>query len=180
MATLVNGAGNEVTSQMDADLFTMIFGTGRILFDIGRKMQAEIIDNNTIRVYDGELISKGRLIYIAPNTYDTFKIETGEQGNTRYDIVGYRLYRSDGKELCENFVKKGVGITETIEEKSFRDGAEEVYISLYKVKIEGLTITEITALYDGVFNGLQRKINCGNEEPTGGMDGDIYIVLSEE
>lgn len=178
MAVLVNGAGNEVTSQMDADLFTMIFGSGRMLFDVGKKMQAEIVDNNTIRVRDGELISKGRLIYIAPNTYDTFKIETGEQGRTRYDVIGYKLQRNSGAELCEKFVKKDVGAAEIIEEKSFRD-EEEVYVSLYKIKIEDITITEVIALYDGIFDGLQRKIKCGYEEPTGGTDGDVYIKLDE-
>lgn len=181
MAVLVNGAGNEVTSQMDADLFTMIFGTKRMVFNIGRKMQAEIVDNNTVRIYDGELISKGRLVYIIPNTYDVFKIETGVQGVIRYDIIGYRLYRNSGKELCEGFVKKDVGIAGVIEEKNFRDGVEEVYIPLYRIKIDSLTITEISALYDGIFSGLQREIGYGSAEPESdtGQDGDIYIVLEE-
>lgn len=176
MANLVNGAGSVVTPQMDADFFMSIFGMQRLILNVGKKMQAEIVDNNTVRVLDGEMISNGRLIYIKANTYDTFKLETGAQGVTRYDVIGYRIYKSAGQELCETFVRKNVGKDATIKEELLRDGAEEAYISLYKIKISGISIAEIVPLCDAVHEGMQRKITCGDSEPDTGIEGDLHIL----
>lgn len=180
MAELGNGAGRTVTAQMDADLLLGLIGEGRFVLNVGKKMTSTIIDNNKVRVYDGLLISKGRWIYIETNTYDDFTIETGTQDATRYDIIGYRLYKKDGAEICEKFVRKNVGETGSVEEESFRDGADEVYISMYKVKIEGLTIKELTPLYEKILTpmmNLQKQITYGTTEPSSGEDGDVYIKL---
>lgn len=166
MAVLANGANATVTAQMDADFFAGFIGSDRLVLPVGRQLQASIIDNNTVRIYDGEVISKGRRIHVPANEYDEFTIETGTQGATRYDIIGYRLYKNDGKELCENFVTKGVTEKATIEEESFRNGAEEVFVSMYKVKIEGLTITELTPLYAKVLTPLSMIQNSGENPGT--------------
>ena len=146
MASLVNGAGCEVTAQMDADLYAGIFGDRKIILDVGQLMAAAIIDNNTVRVYDGEIISQGRRIHVNAGEYDDFTIENGTQGAERYDIIGYHIYKSDGNELCEMFVRKDAGEDGSVAEESLRDGADETYISLYKVKLNGLSIESVTAL----------------------------------
>lgn len=154
MAVLCTGAGATVTAQMDADLFAGIVGNEKIVLAVGRQMEAAIVDNNTVRIYDGSIVCQGRNVYIEPNTSDDFYIDTGEQGVTRYDIIGYRLYREGGKELCEQFVQKNVGESEDIEEDVFRNGAEEVYLSMYKVRLDGLTIAEITPMYSSVLTAV--------------------------
>lgn len=147
MAKLANGAGRTVTPQMDADLLLGIMGDDRLVLNVGKKMAAEIIDNNKVRIYDGILVSGGRWIYVEANTYDDFTIETGTQNTIRYDIIGYHLYRDNDEEKCEEFVQKDVGETGSISEESFRNGADEVYISMYKIQIDGITIKEVTPLY---------------------------------
>ena len=90
-----------------------------------------------------------------------------------------KLYRYDGKELCEMFVRKDVGAEGVVEEEILRDGASEAYISLYKVKIEGLTITELIPLYTKIQNpmkDLQNQIKSTTSVPTTGEEGDVYIV----
>lgn len=82
MAKLLNGDGYRgITAQEDADLYAGIIGNGRLLLNVGKKMAAEIVDNNTIRIYDGELVSKGRRIHIDAGTWDDFTIPTGSQGD---------------------------------------------------------------------------------------------------
>ena len=142
-------------------------------------MEAAIIDNNTVRIYDGIVVSKGRDAHILANTYDDFTIETGTQNVTRYDIIGYRFYKSEGKELCESFVRKGVGVSEIIAEEDLREGAEEVFISMYRVKVVGLTITEITPLYAKIQSpmmNLQTQIQGVTSLPASAPDGEVYIV----
>ena len=178
MAELRCGAGVTVSAQKDADLLLGLFGDARLVLKVGRQMEAAIIDNNTVRIYDGIVVSKGRDIHNPANTYDDFTIETGAQNVTRYDIIGYHLHKSDGKELCENFVRKGVAEDEIIEEESLRDGADEAYVSMYRVKIEGLTITELIPLYTKIqtpIMDLQNQITGGTAEPSGGEDNDVYI-----
>lgn len=150
MAELGRGAGVIVSAQKDADLLWGVCGDKRLVLKVGRQMEAAIIDNNTVRVYDGIVVSKGRDMHVPANTYDDFTIETGTQNVTRYDIIGYHLYKSGGEELCENFVRKDVTEDEIIVEADLREGADEVYISMYKVKIEGITITELIPLYSKV------------------------------
>ena len=178
MAVLRCGAGADVTAQMDADLFLGIFGDAKLVLKVGNQMAASIVDNNTVRIADGVLVTQGRDIHVLPNTHDDFTIETGSQSETRYDIIGYHLYREDSKELCETFVQKNVGEAGEIEEDILRDGANEVFVSVYKVKIVGLTIAELIPLYDRTQTpmiGLQKQITGGEEAPTGGEDNDVYI-----
>ena len=182
MANLGNGAGCTVTAQQDADLFMGIFGDSRLILNVGRKMDAAIIDNNTIRIYDGMAVTQGRTLYIQANTYDEFKIETGTQNVTRYDIIGYRIYHESGKEKCELYVKKDVGAEEVVIEESLRDGADEAIISMYKVKIEGLTVTKLIPLYSKIVTpmiGLQKQITPVTAMPANGTgtDGDVYILV---
>lgn len=80
MAILLNGDGYQgITAQEDADLYAGLAGSGRLMLNVGRKMECEIIDNNTVRIYDGELISKGRRIHIDAGTWDDFTIPTGSR-----------------------------------------------------------------------------------------------------
>lgn len=182
MANLGNGAGCTVTAQQDADLFMGIFGDARLILNVGRKMEAAIIDNNTIRIYDGIAVTQGRTLYIQANTYDEFKIETGTQNVTRYDIIGYRIYHNSGKEMCELYVQKDVGVEEVITEQSLRDGADEAIISMYKIKIEGLMVTELIPLYSKIVTpivGLQSQIKPVTTMPSDGTgeDGDVCILV---
>lgn len=150
MANLLNGDGyTGITAQEDADLYAGLAGSGRLLLNVGRKMECEIIDNNTVRIYDGELISKGRRIHIDAGTWDDFTIPTGSQGTVKYYTLGYRLYSDGGQQKCQAVLKTDNGST-VYTENDLRDGDSETYISVYRIKQEGLNLTDITALYTNV------------------------------
>lgn len=150
MANLLNGDGyTGITAQEDADLYAGLAGSGRLMLNVGRKMECEIIDNNTVRIYDGELISKGRRIHIDAGTWDDFTIPTGSQGTVKYYTLGYRLYSDGGQQKCQAVLKTDNGST-VYTENDLRDGDLETYISVYRIKQEGLNLTDITALYTNV------------------------------
>lgn len=148
MAVLINGNGySPVTAQQDADLYAGIIGNATTILGVGEKMAATIIDANTIRVADGEMVSQGRRIHIDAGEYDDFTIPTGAANTTRYYIIGYRLYSdSNGNELAEKFVRQVASATTVIQEASLRDGAAESYVSLYRVQQDGFTISNVSAI----------------------------------
>lgn len=150
MAVLLNGDGYQgITAQEDADLYAGLAGSGRLVLNVGRKMECEIIDNNTVRVYDGELISKGRRIHIDAGTWDDFTIPTGSQGEIKYFTLGYRLYNDGGQQKCEAVLKTDSNLP-VYTEHDLRDGSAETYVSLYCIKQEGLNLTNVTALYTNI------------------------------
>lgn len=150
MAILLNGDGYQgITAQEDADLYAGLAGSGRLVLNVGRKMECEIIDNNTVRVYDGELISKGRRIHIDAGTWDDFTIPTGSQGEIKYFTLGYRLYNDGGQQKCEAVLKTDSNLP-VYTEHDLRDGSAETYVSLYFIKQEGLNLTNVTALYTNI------------------------------
>lgn len=155
MANLLNGDGyTGITAQEDADLYAGLAGSGRLMLNVGRKMECEIIDNNTVRIYDGELISKGRRIHIDAGTWDDFTIPTGSQGEIKYYTLGYRLYSDGGQQKCQATLKtdsRSIIYTEN----DLRDGDSETYVSVYRIKQEGLNLTDIEALYTSIV-GLEK------------------------
>ena len=57
---LVTGSRNNtphVTSADDGSLNAGIFGTDTYILDNGEKLRAEIINNNTVRLYDGDIVN---------------------------------------------------------------------------------------------------------------------------
>ena len=149
MATLINGNGNaSVYAQQDADLYAGFKGNSTQILNVGSKLAATIEDSNTIAVADGVILTKeGRRIQVDVGNIDEFIIPTGQAGTTRYYIFGYHLY-TDGSanQKCETFVQLMSDGSETITENTFRGGATEVYVSLYRVKQEGLTLGTPAAL----------------------------------
>lgn len=149
MATLINGNGNNaVYAQQDADLYAGALGESTRILNVGSKLAYTIEDANTIAVADGVILTKeGRRIQVDVGSVDEFTIPTGSAGVTRYYIIGYHLY-TDGSanQKCETFVQLMASESETIPEAEFREGATEVYVSLYRIKQIGLNLDTITAL----------------------------------
>lgn len=149
MATLINGNGNPaIYAQQDADFYNGIMGPRTRILNVGSKMAATIEDANTIAIADGVIITKeGRRVQVDVGNVDEFIIPTGQAGTTRYYIIGYHLY-TDGSanQLCETFVQLMASGSETITEDEFREGATEVYVSLYRIEQTGLTLNDPEAL----------------------------------
>ena len=150
MAYLINGNGfAPVTAQQDADLYGGIVGLPLTVLNVGEKMAAYVASNTDVHILDGEAVCQGRRIHINAGDYDSFAIPTGTVGVVAYYIIGYHIYTDDdtGNEIAETFVRHMNNSTETIPEDVLRDGASECYVSMYRITLNGLSITATDALY---------------------------------
>lgn len=158
MAVLINGNGNEaIYAQQDADWFASIMGNQTAITGIGNKFAASLLDANTIGVSDGVIITQeGRRIQLDVNEIDSFDIPAGGQGETNYYIIGYHLVTGDlSEQYCETFVRLMDNDTDTIPEDTFRGGADEVFVSLYRVTQDDLVITDMDLLLPEITNLAQ-------------------------
>lgn len=149
MAKLINGNGNPaIYAAEDADLIASLAGNVTCIANVGNKYAATEEDATTIRLDDGVIITKeGRRIQLEAGESDTFYIPTGTSGQTNYYIIGYKLVQNaDSTQVAEQFVQKMNSSSETITEDTFRSGATEVYVSVYRVTQVGFTIDSISGL----------------------------------
>lgn len=178
MAKLINGNGNPaVYANEDSDWFAAIMGNQTSITAIGEQFRADQADANTIEVFDGVIITKeGRRIQLDANQVDLFEIPTGTQGQTNYYIIGYHLYTdTDSNQFCEVFVQLMESASDTIPEDTFRGGADEVFVSLYRVTQVGLNITDIDLLLPTIKNILQ--INADLSELIGKVGNGMKCAL---
>ena len=167
MATLINGNGNlAIYAQQDADWYAALMGGQTVITAVGNQFAYELLASNTIGVKDGVIItSEGRRIQLDANAIDSFDIPTGAQGTTNYYIIGYHLVTGDQSEqTCETFVQLMENGTDTIPEGSFRDGDDEVFVSLYRVEQDDLTIGTITLLLPQLSGSFQSQITELNND----------------
>ena len=149
MARLINGNGNRaIYAAQDADLIASLAGNVTCIANVGNKYAATIEDANTIGLADGVIITKeGRRIQLDAGDVDLFAIPTGSSGVTNYYIIGYKLeQQADSSQVAETFVQKMSSSSETIPEDTFRSGATDVYVSLYRVQQNGVNLGTITGL----------------------------------
>ena len=167
MAVLINGNGNEaIYAQQDADWYAALMGGVTMITAVGQQFAYELLDANTIGVKDGVIITKeGRRIQVDTNVIDTFDIPTGAQGSTNYYIIGYHLVTDEQSvQTAETFVQLMENGTDTIPEGSFKEGDDDVYVSLYRVEQNDLTIGTLTLLLPTVSESMQQQISTINND----------------
>ncbi len=160
MAKLINGNGNPaIYAAEDADLIASLAGNVTCIANVGSKYAATEEDATTIRLDDGVIITKeGRRIQLEAGESDIFYIPTGTSDQTNYYIIGYKLVQNaDSTQVAEQFVQKMNSSSETITEDTFRGGAIEVYVSLYRVTQESFTISSITGLLPELLDSNSAK-----------------------
>lgn len=192
MAKLINGNGNTaIWAAQDADLIASICGNVTAIAAVGSQFSYTQEDANTIGVADGVIITKeGRRIQLDTGNVDLFTIPTGQLNVTSYYIIGYHLIQAtDSSQTCEVFVQKMDNSTATITEDTFRGGATEVYVSLYRVTQVGMNIDTVDLLLPsmnnlgnlGGTNMYVLKYGTGNATATVNLgttiDVDKYVVL---
>lgn len=158
MAKLINGNGNPaVYAAEDADMLAGIMGNVTTITAVGNEFAATASGANLIEVADGVILTQeGRRIQLDAGLTDAFTIPSGTAGTTNYYIIGYRLYESaSGTQECETFVQLMASSTDTIPEETFRGGATEVFVSLYRVEQDGVNLGTISLLLPKV-SGLSQ------------------------
>lgn len=159
-----------VTSQQQRDTNSAMFGSGNYVLNVGEKLRASQIDNNTVRIYDGQLSMQGCIASIEANEYEDLTIDNGTIGATRADIIvaHYKKAVSDGEQCTESVClevikgKNSLGVeydsdmtvTPTLPEinnnTTIREGATDYYFPMYEIIIENVNIKSLTPLFEVV------------------------------
>lgn len=185
MAILINGNGNPaIYAAQDADLIASLAGNTTGIAKVGNEFAYTAEDANTISVADGVIVTKeGRRIQLDAGENDTFKIPAGTAGVTNYYIIGYHLHENaSGQQVADTFVQLMANATETIQEDTFRGGASDVYVSLYRVEQDGVNLGTITLLLPKLTNisqinsALTSTLLASNNNTVSYKMGNIIVL----
>lgn len=157
MVHLITGyKGYEHIKSADQGRFnSSFFGASEYVTESGNQCKAQYIDNNTIRILDGDILMQGRHISIEPNSYEDLTIATGTAGYKRADLIvmTYTESEADGIEDAYLEVIQGTETTGTATLPSYTsgnilEGATFNQMPLYRVDINGVTLSQtITPLF---------------------------------
>jgi hypothetical protein len=163
--TLINGNGNPaVYASQDSDWFGAITGNQTVIMNVNQNLAYELLDNNTLVIKSGVLVTKeGRRVQIDVGDTEEITIPTGTQNVNRFYICGFKLTTdSQGVQSAETFIEQMGSSTETITEEQFKDGATNVYVSLYRIYQNGITIQSVTPLLDVVSIPTTRALSVND------------------
>ena len=142
-----------ITSAQDRDGNQGCYGTGSYILDVGTKMSATIVSANEIRINDGALSHQGCLGNIDSGQYDSLAISNGSQGMQRSDLIVCRYEKASGTniESLSLVVIEGVPAASNPTDPSYysgniHSGDSPVDFPLYRVNINGISITSVTRL----------------------------------
>ena len=156
---IITGYRNEphVTSQQLRNTYIPIFGSDAKILDVGSKMAVTVISANEIEIADGQLICEGCTAEIAHGTTESLTIDNGTQGKQRIDLIVARYAKNSrtGVEDMQLVVIKGTPASTfpdspTYNEGKIADGDSPVDFPLYRVNLNGISITSVVPLVDTV------------------------------
>lgn len=136
-----------------------VVGTGDYVLNVGKKAEATLISNNSVRINDGELVMQGVHWRIKPNTYENVTINNGARGQKRKDaiVACYAKNSSSGIEKIELAVLQGTATTgtpvaPTPTEGDIRTGTLKHEMLLYIVELNGLNVVSVEPAFDVLMN----------------------------
>ena len=156
MAHLVTGyAGKEHIRSADQGSFNAaFFGDGEFVMSSGSRFAGAIINNNTVRISDGDMLMQGRHIRIEPNTYEDLTISTGTAGTNRIDLIvmTYEKNAASGIESAKLEVVQGTATSGTpsapeIVSGDILNGDLKIQMPLYAVYVSGVALTKISTQF---------------------------------
>lgn len=178
-----------VTANDAAFLNRAIFGDANVVVGgIGREFAYEIQSNNLVRIFDGVAVMEGRQVQIDAGTYEDAAIDNGSAGLKRQDLICLRYSKASGTgvETCSLVVLKGTAASSANDPGhpgSVIAGNAIAYFPLYRVKLDGINITEVQKLFTTYHNRLisMPVINSGPADPNdndGNPVGSFYFKIT--
>lgn len=142
----------EYYAEDDAAIFQSIFGEDGVS-TTGQACKATVLSNNKVRIADGVICVGGHFARIPYGDYIDCEIENGQSGKNRNDIIVARFETTGTGGIdtytCE--VKKGTAGTVAADPEITQDDLYKAgkvrELPLYRVKIEGLSITAVEQLF---------------------------------
>ena len=172
------------------------FGADDYVLEGGRESEAQVLTNNSIRIFDAVYCIQGRRDVIPASGYTDVTIANGTQGMNRNDIIVRRYKKDESSEIesTEYAVIKGTpnagaAVDPEVTTGDIRSGATLHEMALYRVKITGLNITAVEPMFNILKNmaSLQKefaelnsnkKVECFSK--TVATDVDLLVDFSAE
>ena len=136
-----------------------LYGPEDYVLESGRKAEAQVLTNNSIRIFDAVFVIQGRRDVIAANNYADVSIDNGAQGMNRNDIIVRRYVKDESTEIehTEYAVIKGTAVSGEASDPDvtvgdIRSGATLHEMKLYRVKLQGLNIVAVEPLFKVLLN----------------------------
>lgn len=130
-----------------------LWGTGDYVLPVGERLGYELVSNNEVRIKDGMFLTQGRRGVIKKGTSESCVIENGTQAENRNDLIVIE-YGKDSSTLVESHTLKVIKGTpgETAADPAvvtgdIAAGAVLHQMPLYRVKLEGLTVTAVEKVF---------------------------------
>ena len=174
-----------ITSAQDRDGNQGSYGTGSYILDIGSKMAATIISANEVRITDGALSHQGCLGNIDRGLYESCAISNGTQGMKRSDLIVCR-YEKDAETNVESLsivVIEGTPAASNPADPSYnsgniQNGDSPVDFPLYRVNINGITISSVSRLAPFVRTQKEMDTLLGSTSISGIGGGTLTGAIS--
>ena len=144
-----------------------VIGPDDYVLEGGRESEAQVLTNNSIRIFDGVYCIQGRRDVIPANGYTDVTIANGSQSMNRNDIIVRRYKKDESSEIetTEYAVIKGTPSSGTAVDPEvtigdIRSGATLHEMALYRVKLTGLNITAVEPMFNILKNmaSLQKEL----------------------
>lgn len=171
------GEEAHIRAEDDASIYQSIFGEDGVS-TVGQACKATVLSNNKVRIADGIICVGGHFARIPYGDYIDCEIDSGQSEKKRNDIIVAR-FESTGTGGIDTYtceVKKGTaGSTATdpeiVQEDLYKAGKVRE-LPLYRVKIEGLSITAVEQLF------MLRKTNEELEKELESLNSKSIIAQS--
>ncbi|RHA01631.1 hypothetical protein DW957_02190 [Dorea formicigenerans] len=141
-----------IYAEDDASIYLSMFGGDGVSTN-GQSCKATVLSNNKVRIADGIICVGGHFARIPYGDYIDCEIKNGQSGKKRNDIIVARFETTGTGGIdtytCE--VKKGTAGTVAADPEITQDDLYKAgkvrELPLYRVKIEGLSITAVEQLF---------------------------------
>lgn len=154
MIKLVTGSTGtqHVTAADDGGLYAALAGAGLVVFDIGSKFGASMVDATNVRISDGEGLMDGRHFRIEPGTTHALSMSAGVAGYNRKDLIVLHYINSGGRESLTLEVLEGAfsssnAVDPSYTSSSILNGATEAYMPMYRLNRNGINVPTVEALF---------------------------------
>lgn len=144
-----------ITPEQIMDVNIGTYGPGDYVLPTGQKLEAQLLSNNSIRIFDGVMVYCGVRDVIAVNNYHDVTIENGQQGMNRNDIIVRHFEKNEETQFggAEFQVIKGTATSgdatdPEITDTDLRAGALTHDMKLYRARLEGLNVVAVEPLFD--------------------------------
>ena len=156
-----------IYAEDDAAIYKAIFG-GDGVSTIGQACKATVLSNNRVRIADGVLCVDGHMARIPYGEYEDCEIMNGQSGKNRNDIIvaKFETTGTGGIDTMTCEVIQGTAGETAVDPELTQDdiyaGGKVREYPLYRVKIEGLSITAVEQMFEIIPSNKDLSNKLGN------------------